>query len=118
MKFEIIKLYKDINPYFTGSFSGLVDRAKVRFTETIGENEASFEFVQPMNYIGWDSSSFFEYNNLTEEQVKGWVTSSYEIRKTICKTSDGTIHPTGSWSEFTNSVSSSLYNQVSNGLPW
>ena len=40
MKFEIVKLYKDINPYFTGSFSGLVDRAKVRFTETVGRKRS------------------------------------------------------------------------------
>lgn len=118
MKFKILELHKDTIPHLTASFSDLVSNVRYSLTEVVGNTTASVEFVQPMNFYNWDSSSFSEYSNLTEEQVKGWVTSSYEVRKTQCKTKDGKIHPTGSWSEFVNSVSSSLHSQYSNNLPW
>ena len=73
-----------------------------------------------MEFRGWDSSSFIEYNNLTEELVKSWVTSSFESRKTEVWTMEtNTYHPTGSWSAYLSSMSSSLYNQISGSkLPW
>ena len=79
-----------------------------------------------MEFRGWDSSSFVEYNDLTEKQVKGWVTSSFETLKTEVYTSaTDTHHPTGSWSSYLNSMSSSLFNQLTGSrysnqtkLPW
>ena len=73
-----------------------------------------------MEFRGWDSSSLIEYNNLTEELVKSWVTSSFESRKTEVWTMEtNTYHPTGSWSAYLSSMSSSLYNQISGSkLPW
>ena len=59
-------------------------------------------------------------HSLTEQQVKGWVTSSYESKKTMHMTSDNVTHPTGSWNNFITSVSSSLRNMidVDESLPW
>ena len=67
-----------------------------------------------------DIPSTKRVNDLTEEQVKSWVTSSYESRKTEVWTMEtNTYHPTGSWSAYLSSMSSSLYNQISGSkLPW
>lgn len=120
MEFKIIKLVKGLENEFSGSLTGLVCDVEYSLIETVGNSTASVNFVQPMNFLNWDSSSFTSYDSLTEQQVKGWVTSSYEIRKTMNMTKDNVTHPTGSWDNFITSVSSSLRNMidVDDSLPW
>jgi hypothetical protein len=123
MDFKITKLYLDTNPYFTSSFSNVVYSVKYKLTEAVGEVTSSVELVQPMEFIDkiwatFDSSSFIEHNSLTEDTVKGWVTSSYASRNTEVAT-HGKVHPTGSWENFISSMSSSLHSEsVDNGILW
>jgi len=122
MQFNIKNLQLDTfqTASWSTSFSNVVGVVEYEFTETVGSETITRNFFQPMEFRGWDSSSFIEYNNLTEEQVKSWVTSSFESRKTEVWTSEtNTYHPTGSWSAYLSSMSSSLYNQISGSkLPW
>ena len=120
MEFKIKKLIKDVHPPVTSSLPGLVHAVKYSFIETVGSVTSSVDFHQTLSWNGWDSSSFVDYNSLTEQQVKGWVTSSYESKKTTHMTSDNVTHPTGSWNNFITSVSSSLRNMidVDDDLPW
>ena len=122
MQFNIKNLQLDTfqTASWSTSLSNVVGVVEYEFTETVGSETITRIFFQPMEFRGWDSSSFIEYNNLTEEQVKSWVTSSYESRKTEVWTMEtNTYHPTGSWNEYLSSMSSSLYNQISGSkLPW
>ena len=110
----------------TSSLSKVVGVVEYEFVETLNSKSITKTFFQPLEFRGWDSSSFVEYNDLAEEQVKGWVTSSFETLKTEVYTSaTDTHHPTGSWSSYLNSMSSSLFNQLTGSqysnqtkLPW
>ena len=121
MQFNIKKL--ELDAFVTSStenLSQVVCVVEYEFIESVNGETISKSFAQPLEFRGWDSSSFIQYNNLTEEKVKGWVTSSFETLKTETYTMEDDVHhPTGSWSAYLNSMSSSLYNQVSgSGLPW
>ena len=122
MQFNIKNLQLDTfqTASWSTSLSNVVGVVEYEFTETVGSETITQNFFQPMEFRGWDSSSFIEYNNLTEELVKSWVTSSFESRKTEVWTMEtNTYHPTGSWNEYLSSMSSSLYNQKSGSkLPW
>ena len=128
MEFNIKNLQLDT--FQTGSWStslsNVVGIVEYEFVETLNSKSITKTFFQPLDFRGWNSSSFVEYNDLNKEQVKGWVTSSFETLKTEVYTSENNIHhPTGSWSSYLNSISSSLYSQLTgsqndnqNKLPW
>ena len=128
MEFNIKNLQLDT--FQTGSWStslsNVVGIVEYEFVETLNSKSITKTLFQPLDFRGWNSSSFVEYNDLNKEQVKGWVTSSFETLKTEVYTSaTDTHHPTGSWSSYLNSMSSSLYNQLTgsqndnqNKLPW
>tara|TARA_Y100000816_G_C25915565_1_gene477492 strand:+ start:238 stop:648 length:411 start_codon:yes stop_codon:yes gene_type:complete len=128
MEFNIKNLQLDT--FQTGSWStslsNVVGIVEYEFIETLNSKSITKTFFQPLDFRGWNSSSFVEYNDLNKEQVKGWVTSSFETLKTEVYTSENNIHhPTGSWSSYLNSMSSSLYSQLTgsqndnqNKLPW
>ena len=128
MEFNIKNLQLDT--FQTGSWStslsNVVGIVEYEFVETLNSKSITKTLFQPLDFRGWNSSSFVEYNDLNKEQVKGWVTSSFETLKTEVYTSaTDTHHTTGSWSSYLNSVSSSLYNQLTgsqndnqNKLPW
>ena len=127
MEFNIKNLQLDtFQTGSTSSLSKVVGVVEYEFVETLNSKSITKTFFQPLEFRGWDSSSFVEYNDLTEEQVKGWVTSSFETLKTEVYTSaTDTHHPTGSWSSYLNSMSSSLFNQLTGSqysnqtkLPW
>ena len=127
MEFNIKNLQLDtFQTGSTSSLSNVVCVVEYEFVETLNSTSITKTFFQPMEFRGWNSSSFVEYNNLNEEQVKGWVTSSFETLKTEVYTSaTDTHHPTGSWSSYFNSMSSSLCNQLTGSqnynqtkLPW
>ena len=127
MEFNIKNLQLDtFQTGSTSSLSNVVCVVEYEFVETLNSTSITKTFFQPMEFRGWNSSSFVEYNNLNEEQVKGWVTSSFETLKTQVYTSaTDTHHPTGSWSSYFNSMSSSLCNQLTGSqnynqtkLPW
>ena len=127
MKFNIKNLQLDtFQTGSTSSLSKVVGVVEYEFVETLNSKSITKTFFQPLEFRGWDSSSFVEYNDLAEEQVKGWVTSSFETLKTEVYTSaTDTHHPTGSWSSYLNSMSSSLFNQLTGSqysnqtkLPW
>ena len=128
MEFNIKNLQLDT--FQTGSWStslsNVVGIVEYEFVETLNSKSITKTFFQPLDFRGWNSSSFVEYNDLNKEQVKGWVTSSFETLKTEVYTSTtDTHHPTGSWSSYLNSVSSSLSSQLTGSqnhnqtkLPW
>ena len=128
MEFNIKNLQLDT--FQTGSWStslsNVVGIVEYEFIETLNSKSITKTFFQPLDFRGWNSSSFVEYNDLNKEQVKGWVTSSFETLKTEVYTSENNIHhPTGSWSSYLNSMSSSLCSQLTgsqndnqNKLPW
>ena len=127
MEFNIKNLQLDtFQTGSTSSLSKVVGVVEYEFVETLNSKSITKAFFQPLEFRGWDSSSFVEYNDLAEEQVKGWVTSSFETLKTEVYTSaTDTHHPTGSWSSYLNSMSSSLFNQLTGSqysnqtkLPW
>ena len=127
MEFNIKNLQLDtFQTGSTSSLSKVVGVVEYEFVETLNSKSITKTFFQPLEFRGWDSSSFVEYNDLTEKQVKGWVTSSFETLKTEVYTSaTDTHHPTGSWSSYLNSMSSSLFNQLTGSqysnqtkLPW
>ena len=127
MEFNIKNLQLDtFQTGSTSSLSKVVGVVEYEFVETLNSKSITKTFFQPLECRGWDSSSFVEYNDLAEEQVKGWVTSSFETLKTEVYTSaTDTHHPTGSWSSYLNSMSSSLFNQLTGSqysnqtkLPW
>ena len=122
MEFNIKNLQLDtFQTGSTSSLSKVVGVVEYEFVETLNSKSITKTFFQPLEFRGWDSSSFVEYNDLAEEQVKGWVTSSFETLKTEVYTSaTDTHHPTGSWDNFITSVSSSLRNMidVDDSLPW
>jgi|TARA_B110001454_G_C12391554_1_gene297015 hypothetical protein len=117
MEFKIKDLILDTYTPYTSSLSKVVNVVHYEFVETVGSNEISKELFQPLDHRAWNTSSFTNHSNLTEEQVKGWVTSSFENLDTEIYLL-GKTHPSSSWSEFVSSVSSSLNNEVLNDLPW
>tara|TARA_R100000742_G_C4254452_1_gene72493 strand:+ start:26 stop:433 length:408 start_codon:yes stop_codon:yes gene_type:complete len=127
MQFNIKNLQTDTHQTgSTSSLSKVVGIVEYEFVETLNSESITKTFFQPMDFRGWNSSSFIEYNDLAEEKVKGWVTSSFETLKTEVYTIEtDTHHPTGSWSSYLSSMSSSLHSHLTGSqnhnqtkLPW
>ncbi len=127
MNFKINKLYLNEIPELTSSYDNVVSRVDYTLSVSNGSVSASANFYQYMDiYKDYNkvTSSFSSYNDLTENQVKNWVTHSFDVTNSRFVT-HGVNHPTSSWSEFVTSVSSSLVEELneslvveSNNLPW
>jgi len=118
MEFRIKDLILDTYTPYTSSLSKVVNVVHYEFEETVGSLSKAIQFSQPLDHRAWNTSSMVEWDNLTEEQVKGWVTSSFESLDTQMW-AFGKNHPSSSWNEFVSSLSSSLNSELtSESLPW
>ena len=109
MDFSIKNLIRNTTNELTASFNNAVTKVQYELKES--------------------NSSFVNYNSLNENQVKGWVTSSYEALNCSYgnKGTNGWINfSTASWAEFENTVQSFLIDEISSsmeqtvddGIPW
>ena len=127
MNFNIKNLIRNTTNELTASFNNAVTKVQYELKETNGSFTSSLDFTQIL--IKPDSGSFVNYNSLNENQVKGWVTSSYEgLNCSYGKkgTNGWVSFSTASWAEFQNTVqsflieeiSSSMEQAVDDGIPW
>lgn len=127
MDFNIKNLVRNTTNELTASFNDAVTKVQYELKETNGSFTSSLDFTQIL--IRPNSSSFVNYNSLNENQVKGWVTSSYETLNCSYgkKGVNGWVNfSTASWAEFQNTVqsflieeiSSSMEQNVDDGIPW
>ena len=127
MDFNIKNLIRNTTNELTASFNNAVTKVEYELKETNGSFTSSLDFTQILTAP--NSASFVNYNSLNENQVKGWVTSSYEELNCSYgnKGTNGWVNfSTASWSEFENTVqsflieeiSSSMRQTVDDGIPW
>lgn len=127
MDFSIKKLITNTVSELTGSCPDAVTQVEFQFKEVNGSLSASADFVGGLLFP--DSSSFSSYSDLTQNQVTGWITSSFETVSTQYtsrkQSGELVIFPTGSWSNFESSVQSHLVSEISESmsnqgpeLPW
>ena len=127
MDFSIKKLITNTVSELTGSCPDAVTQVEFQFKEVNGSLSSSADFIGGMLFP--DSSSFTQYSDLTQNQVTGWITSSFEtvVTQFTAKKQSGemVIFPTGSWSSFESAVQSHLVSEISESmssqgpnLPW
>ncbi len=127
MNFNIKNLIRNTTNELTASFNNAVTKVQYELKETNGSFTSSLDFTQILTRP--NSSSFVNYNSLNENQVKGWVTSSYEALNCSYgkKGVNGWVNfSTASWAEFQNTaqsflieeISSSMEQNVDDGIPW
>ena len=127
MDFNIKNLIRNTTNELTASFNNAVTKVEYELKETNGSFSSSLDFISILTPPS--SSSFVNYNSLNENQVKGWVTSSYEaINCSYGKKGVNSFvnFSTASWVEFQNTVqsflieeiSSSMKQTVDDGIPW
>ena len=127
MDFSIKNLIRNTTNELTASFNNAVTMVQYELKETNGSFTSSLDFTQTLTPPS--SASFVNYNSLNENQVKGWVTSSYEAINCSYgnKGVNGWVNfSTASWADFQNTVqsfliaeiSSSMEQNVDDGIPW
>lgn len=127
MDFNIKNLVRNTINELTSSYSNSVTQVEYEFKETNGSYSSSIDFTQILLFP--NSSSYIDYTDLTENKVKGWVTSSYETLDCEYgrKGDDGWVtFSTASWSAFETTVESYVKNELSEsmnssidiGIPW
>ena len=127
MDFNIKNLIRNTTNELTASFNNAVTKVEYELKETNGSFTSSLDFISILTPPS--SGSFVNYNSLNENQVKGWVTSSYEAINCSYgnKGVNGFVNfSTASWVEFQNTVqsfliaeiSSSMKQTVDDGIPW